>query len=76
MVVVLRVILMEGHGSGDGRCMSITRDELDMEMTLACCFSRRLVMGMGSTHHLEGVGEGKAMVLGVGLMLSLFVFDR
>lgn len=33
-------------------------------------------MGMGSTHHLEGVGEGKVMVLGVGWMLSLFVVDR
>lgn len=76
MVVVLRVTLIEGHGLGDGCCMSITRDELDMEMILACCFRGGLVMGRGSTHHLEGVGEGKAMVLGVGLMLSLFVFDR
>jgi hypothetical protein len=32
-------------------------------------------MGMGSTHHLEGVGEGKVMVLGVGWMLSLFVVE-
>lgn len=35
-----------------------------------------MMTGTGSTHHLEGVGEGKVMVLGVGLMLSLFVFDR
>lgn len=39
-------------------------------------FSRCLTMGMGSTHHLEGVGEVKVMVLGVEWMLSLFVVDR
>lgn len=38
--------------------------------------SMTLMTGTSSTHHLEGVGEGKSMVLGVGLMLSLFVFDR
>lgn len=35
-----------------------------------------VITSTGGTHHLEGVGEGKSMVLGVGLMLSLFVFDR
>lgn len=34
-------------------------------------FSVFLTTSMDSTHHLEGVGEGKVMVLGVGLMLSL-----
>jgi len=42
----------------------------------AGCISKNLTNGAGKTHHLEGVDEGKSMVLGVGLMLSLFVFDR
>jgi hypothetical protein len=45
-------------------------------MDSAGCVSENLTMGAGITHHLEGVDEGKSMVLGVGLMLSLFVFDR
>jgi hypothetical protein len=45
-------------------------------MDSAGCVSENLTMGVGKTHHLEGVDEGKSMVLGVGLMLSLFVFDR
>ena len=56
--------------------LDVHRSRIKTGETLQDAIRRISNVGTRSTHHLEGVGEGKTMVLGVGWMLSLFVVDR
>lgn len=70
------LVIFNNDGIGTAIPGPLVELVLGMGMGSERLFSRSLAMGMGRTHHLEGVGEGKVMVLGVGWMLSLFVVDR
>lgn len=72
------MVVVVGGGDGDkSRVLHVhLLGRIGQSIGCQVAFPKCIMMGTGSTHHLEGVGEGKVMVLGVGLMLSLFVVDR